>query len=57
MNKKIYINPDCTSYRCMKEVALLAGSTDGIKDDTGDGGEDNLAKPGVWEFDSGEETN
>ena len=57
MNKKFYIHPDCKTYRCMKEVALLAGSTDIGKGDTGHGGEDNLAKPGVWEFDSNEETN
>lgn len=41
----------------MKEVALLAGSTDIGKGDPGKGGEDNAAKPGVWEFDSNEETN
>lgn len=41
----------------MKEVALLADSTDIGKGDPGHGGEDNLAKPGVWEFDSNEETN
>lgn len=57
MNKKFYIHPDCKTYRCMKEVALLAGTTDVIKPGPGHGGEDNLAKPGVWEFDSNEETN
>lgn len=57
MNKKFYIHPDCKTYRCMKEVALLAGSTDIGKGDPGKGGEDNLAKPGVWDFDSNEETN
>lgn len=57
MNKKFYIHPDCKNYRCMKEVALLAGSFKGHKGDTGHGGEDNAAKPGVWEFDSNEETN
>lgn len=57
MNKKFYIHPDCKNYRCMKEVALLAGSADLGKGDTKRGGEDNLAKPGVWEFDSNEETN
>ena len=57
MNKKFYIHPDCKTYRCMKEVALLAGSLKGHKGDPGHGGEDNLAKPGVWEFDSNEETN
>ena len=41
----------------MKEVALLAGSADLGKGDPGHGGEDNLAKTGVWEFDSNEETN
>ncbi|MBF1383336.1 hypothetical protein [Prevotella aurantiaca] len=57
MNKKFYIHPDCKTYRCMKEVALLADSTDIGKGDPGHGGEDNAAKPGVWEFDSNEETN
>ena len=57
MNKKFYIYPDCKTHRCMKEVALLAGSTDIGKGDPGKGGEDNAAKPGVWEFDSNEETN
>ena len=57
MNKKFYIHPDCKNYRCMKEVALLAGSADLVKPNPGHGGEDNAAKPGVWEFDSNEETN
>lgn len=57
MNKKFYIYPDCKTHRCMKEVTLLAGSADVVKPDPGHGGEDNLAKPGVWDFDSDEETN
>lgn len=57
MNKKIYIHPDCKTHRCMIEVALIADSFKGHKGDPGRGGEDNLAKPGVWEFDSNEETN
>ena len=41
----------------MIEVALIADSFKGHKGDPRKGGEDNLAKPGVWEFDSNEETN
>lgn len=47
MTKKHYIKPESVILE-VKFGAIMAGISGG-KTDPDDGGDDNLAKPGVWE--------
>ena len=52
--KKSYVRPVCGIVKTMEEVALLAGSGNGVtKNDPHHGGEDNLSKSNPFGENSG----